>query len=243
MATPQRSRGRSSRRAVVRVARAWRALAPEQRFAGLAALALWLTMLLPWYSKTVVVSVKNTQQPASYTLSAFGAFSFVEAAVLLVSVAVLAMLFARGERRAFHLPGGDGFVVLLAGAWIAALVFYRMLDKPGTSGTARFTTTVGIEWGIFFALFAAIALAYAGVRLRASHRPEPSLAEDPTVQWTTPPTTPRRPRSAGERQALETVSVAPAGRAGAQRTPAREDAEQLSFELPSERRSGPFGEQ
>ena len=53
--------------------------------------------------------------------------------MLLVSVAVLALLFARGERRAFHLPGGDGVVVLLAGAWVAVLVFYRMFDKPGTT--------------------------------------------------------------------------------------------------------------
>ena len=39
------------RNGLVRIARAWRVLAPEQRFAALAALGLLFAMLLPWYGK------------------------------------------------------------------------------------------------------------------------------------------------------------------------------------------------
>jgi hypothetical protein len=141
---------------LTRVAYAWRALAREQRATALAALALWLTMFLPWYSRTAFVTVDKSPRSAAYSVSAFGAFSFVEAAVLLVSVAVLVLLFARAERRAFHLPGGDGAVIALAGAWVALLIFYRMLDKPGTQGIASGTTTWGVQWGIFIAFCAPI---------------------------------------------------------------------------------------
>jgi hypothetical protein len=176
-------RNRSGRpaRGPSRLPHALRALEPEQRIAAGAALALWISMFLPWYGKSVTETVKNSLRAAGYDLSAFGAFSFVEAAVLLVASAVLALLFARAERRAFHLPGGDGLVILAGGVWVSVLIFYRMLDKPGTTGNDRLTTTVGLQWGIFFALAASISLAYAGARVRAAHRPEPTLRDDPTV--------------------------------------------------------------
>jgi hypothetical protein len=168
---------------------AWSALAREERLAALAALALWVSMFLPWYGKSVTEPVSGSLRAAAYKLTAFGAFSFVEAAVLLVAAAVLALLFARAERRAFHLPGGDGGVILVAGAWTSLLIFYRMLDKPGTTGNAQLTATIGLQWGIFVALAAAIGLGYAGTRLRGARRPEPARIEDPTLR----PPRPRRP--------------------------------------------------
>ncbi len=182
-----------------RLHRAWGSLASEQRVAAFAALALWASMFLPWYGKSVTETVHQSLRAASYTLSAFGVFSFVEAAVLLVATSVLVLLFARAERRAFHLPGGDGSVILAAGVWTSLLIFYRMLDKPGTTGNAQLTTTIGLQWGIFVAIAAAIGLAYAGNRLRAAHRPEPARIEDPTLRA-------RRPRRPDD----ETTSTAAA---------------------------------
>jgi hypothetical protein len=173
-----------------RLRQAWSALAPEQRIAALAALALWISMFLPWYGKSVTEPVSGSLRAAAYKLTAFGAFSFVEAAVLLVASGVLALLFARAERRAFHLPGGDGGVIFVAGGWTALLIFYRMLDKPGTTGNAQLTATIGLQWGIFVAMAAAIGLGYAGARLRVAHRPEPTRALDPTLDDPPPP---RRP--------------------------------------------------
>jgi hypothetical protein len=158
-----------------RLGHAWRALEPEQRLAALAALGLFASMFLPWYSKTDTFVVHSAAKATATSLSAFQAFSFVEAAVLLVSAGVLAMLFARGEGRVFQLPGGDGLIVLVAGGWSALLIFYRLLDKPGLQGNERVTATVGVEWGIFIALLLALGLAYAGARIRALERPGPPL--------------------------------------------------------------------
>ena len=167
---------------MTRLARVWAALDSEQRLAAVAALALVATMFLPWYSKTDTVLVGNAVKATQTSLSGIGAMSFVEAAVLLVALGVLALLFARGEERDFHMPGSDGAIVALAGGWAALLIFFRMLDKPGLSGTQRITATVGIQWGIFFALAAACLLTYAGLRMRGARRPEPPLVRGSTLR-------------------------------------------------------------
>jgi hypothetical protein len=162
--------------AVSRLRNAWQAIEYEQRLAALASVGLFVSMFLPWYSKTYTFVEKGAAKATQTSLSAFQAFSFVEAAVLLVSAGVLAMLFARAEDREFHLPGGDGAIVMIAGGWTALLIFYRLLDKPGLQGSQRVTATIGVEWGIFIALLLALGLVYAGARMRASERPDPPLS-------------------------------------------------------------------
>ena len=136
---------------MTRLISAWRALTPEQRLAAGASGALFVTMFLPWYQQNAVVNAPRTAPLQSRNLNAFQVFSFVEAAVLLVAVAVLYLLFARGERRSFQLPGGDGGVVLAAGLWAALLLVLRLFDKPGITSHGV-AANVGIQWGIFFAL-------------------------------------------------------------------------------------------
>src|SRR2546423_2048130 len=156
---------------MTRLAHAWRAMEPEQRLAAVASLGLVISMFLPWYSKTDTVVVRETARATRTSLNAFEAFSFVEAAVLLVSAGVLTALVARVERRNFQLPGSDGATVVVAGAWTALLIFYRLLDKPGLQSSARTASIdVGVEWGIFIALLLAIGLAYAGGRMRSAQR-------------------------------------------------------------------------
>ena len=155
---------------LARVVRAWRALDAEQRIAAVAAIALIFTMFLPWYEKSVVGP--NGKEFVNDRISAFGAVSFVEAAVFLVAAGVLVLLFQRAEGRGFHLPGGDGTIVLAAGVWAALLIFYRVFDKPNVGGRGA---TIGVQWGFFVAFVAAGFLAYAGARMRAAHHPEPPL--------------------------------------------------------------------
>ena len=140
---------------MIRVFRSWRALGREKRLTAIAALGLWITMFLPWYSENGLAVSKTGVHTAGVSLTAWGSFSAVEAAVLLVSLGVLALLFARGERRAFHLPGGDGAVIMAAGGWVVLLVIYRMFDKNGSKVVGNGAITTGIDWGIFMALFAA----------------------------------------------------------------------------------------
>src|SRR5919109_1694923 len=84
--------------------RAWRRLNLEQRMAAVGALLL--------------------------VVSTFGPFSFVEAAEVLVGGGVLALLRARADRKRFHLPFGDGTVIVAAGGWAALLILVRLFDRP-----------------------------------------------------------------------------------------------------------------
>src|ERR1700729_4128849 len=159
-----------------RLVRAWKALPNESRLAAYASGALFFTLFLPWYQVTLIAPAKAQKlQSASASITGWGAFSFVEAAVLLVAAGVLILLFQRAEGRAFHLPGGDGGVITAAGLWTCVLIVWRIFDKQGATTKGPSATTSGIEWGIFVALAAAAFLVYAGSRIRAAHRPEPPL--------------------------------------------------------------------
>jgi hypothetical protein len=229
-----------------RITRAWMALEPERRLAAIAALALFVTMFFPWYQQNAVVSTAKSEPLVSRNLSAFAVFSFVEAAVLLVAVAVLCLLFARAERRSFHLPGGDGTVVFAAGLWSALLLILRLFDKPGITHNGV-AANVGIQWGIFFALAAAGLLAYSGSLMRSARRGEPPLmrqsasqrrartrtpteqpAEDPTIMIPRDqPTKEDPPAKASQRERYPPPPTA-SGRARNQ--PSEPQTRQLSLE-------------
>jgi hypothetical protein len=205
-----------------RVLRAWRALKPEQRLAALASFALLVTMFFPWYG---LQSLNHkTEAINSHTINAFGDVSFVEAAVFLVAAGVVAMLFARAERRTFNLPGGDGTIVMVAGGWAALLIFYRVFDRPDGNGYP-----VGIEWGFFLAFVAAGALAYAGWRMHAVGHPGPPpmrSRRDTRPRFPTPPPSQQPPST----QPSSTQPARPTRRpTQVVKAPA---TEQLSFEDP-----------
>ena len=78
---------------------AFRALPREMQQAAACAGALMLTLFLPWYSAQLLGADGRT-----FNRTAWGEFSFVEAAVLLVAAGVLYLVWARSQRKAFHLP-------------------------------------------------------------------------------------------------------------------------------------------
>jgi hypothetical protein len=216
--SPRTATGSRERRGSIltRLVRAWRSLSRDRRLAAVAAFGLCLTLFLPWYQETGFASGKGVQSTA-VSLTGWHAFSWVEAALLLVAAGVLALLFLRAEGRAFHLPGGDGFIVTVAGVWTCALLIWRIFDKQGSTHHGQFGTTFGIKWGILAALGFACLLAYAGTRIRAAHQPEPPLpGEEDAFGWdTNPPAAPsrsarpRRPGGAGLVPAA--AQAAPAG--------------------------------
>lgn len=116
----------------------WRALNAEQRVAGVGALLL--------------------------IVSTFGPFSFVEAAIVLTGIGVLALLRARAAGRRFHLPFGDGTAIIAAALWSALLILTRIFDRP-------FGLSV-------LALGCAASLAAAGLRERTK-RPADDVAPPP----------------------------------------------------------------
>jgi hypothetical protein len=171
---------------------AFRALPSEMQQAAGAAGALMLTLFLPWYSAVF------RGESRSFNRSAFGEFSFVETAVLLVAVGVLYLVWARSQRKGFHLPGGDGTVIMVAGAWACLLIVWRLFDTP-EAPNAEF----GLQWGIFVALGVAGLLTAAGARVRAAHRPEPPNPAADDVDWERPPRRERHP----ERRPREATAV------------------------------------
>jgi hypothetical protein len=121
------------------VVQLWRRLGFEQKVAGVASVLL--------------------------IVSTFGPFSLVEAGVILTAVGVLALLRARAEGRSFHLPFGDGSVILAAAGWAALLIVTRLFDRPLGQNV--------------LALACAALLAAAGLRER-SIRPRDDVAPRPT---------------------------------------------------------------
>jgi hypothetical protein len=183
---------------------AFRALPAEMQQAAGAAAGLALTMLLPWYEKSFFDTTGPQARPQSASLSAFGVFSFVEAAILLVAAGVLYLVWARSQRKAFHLPGGDGTVIMAAGAWALLLLVWRLFDKPDVDDPGA---TVGIQWGIFVALLAAGALTAAGARVRAAHRPEPPNPAADDADWERPARPARAERRPASRRPREATAV------------------------------------
>lgn len=200
-------------------------MSPERRLATYAAVGLFLTLFLPWYQRQFFAVIGGRLEPASDTQTGWAAFSFVEAAVLLAAAGVVTLLFQRAKGRAFHVPGGDGWVVTAAGFWTCVLVIWRIFDKQGGTAHGQNATTYGIEWGIFVALAVAALLTYAGSRIRAAHQPEPPLPGD-EGRWRRPP---RASRPAAPRHPVAAGQEAPTVRLGPSRA-ARGD-EQLTIPL------------
>jgi hypothetical protein len=224
---------------------AWRALTPDQRLAAVAAIALLFSMLLPWYQETGFAVVRGRPVSLDDSKNAFQVYSFVEAAIFVVVAGVIALLWARAERKAFHLPGGDGTVIMGAGLWVMFLIFYRQLDKPDGRREGPISTSVGVEWGIFIAFLLGALLAFAGYRIRAGHTSEPASDDAPA---TVPPPGPGRPPARAGEPARRPPAPAPGEEPTTVAEPPRRprDGEdridgQLSFDEPAEYRPPPRG--
>jgi hypothetical protein len=96
---------------------------------------------------------------------------------LLVSIGVLLLLFERADGGKPRIPGGDGATIMAAGCATFVLTVWGMFDRPSASGPGQYTTSSGIEWGIFLVLALAALLTYAGSQIRAEHEAEPRVRD------------------------------------------------------------------
>ena len=97
---------------------------------------------------------------------------------------MLFLVWARSQKKAFHLPGGDGVAITIAGGWAVLLLVWRMFDRPAVKGVG---VDLGIQWGLFVALICAGGLVVAGARVRAAHAPEPPNPVADDGGWVAPP--------------------------------------------------------
>lgn len=162
-----------SRRALG-VGRAWRALGTDRRLACGAALGLFVTLFLPWYSQTVTAPGVSATMTMHVTVSGWQALSGVGVVLALVAVGVPTWLLVRAARwrgaaRPYQLRAKrlDGVVLQLLGLLSVVLTAIAMIDHTGTTHHAPARTSSGIGWGLVFTLVCAIALMAVGVRTRA----------------------------------------------------------------------------
>ena len=161
----------------IRLGRDWKALSRERRTAAIAAAVLWVTLFLPWYQASVVSRSSKTRSaiPVGESLSGWAAFSAVEALILILSLGIVLLLFLRAEGRVAHAPGRDGWTITVAGAISVFLVILGLFNAPSPASRGQYVLSTGLEWGIFLALLAAIAVTWAGGRIRRSVADDPFL--------------------------------------------------------------------
>jgi hypothetical protein len=135
---------------------AFRALSAEERLAATGALIVMGSLLLPWYGLQISGGIAKT---------GFGAFGWVEAALLISLGAALVLLYEHGHERKLPQPLHEGTLLVASGAWAFALVLYRMFDRPDFQlGPIR--EAYDLRYGIFIALGGAVLIVVAGLRRR-----------------------------------------------------------------------------
>ena len=123
---------------------AFRALPREMQQAAGAAAAL-----VPHDGPALVLEVvpRTASTLKSANLTAFGVFSFVEAAILLVAAGrALPRLGALAAQGLPPARAATARSIMVAGGWALALLVWRLFDKPDVADRAA---TVGIQWGMF----------------------------------------------------------------------------------------------
>jgi hypothetical protein len=139
-------------------------LTAHERLAVAGAVVVAVSLALPWYGVALGGGLVKT---------ALGTFGLIEAALLLTVGAAIGLVVACSRGFALPRPLHEGTLLVAAGVWAAALVGYRMLDRPDF-GLAAVGDT-GLRYGIFTALIGAGLMVLGGLRkrreeLEAEHR-------------------------------------------------------------------------
>lgn len=141
-----------------------RGLGRDERLAVLGVGAILTSLLLPWYGVPVAGDLVQT---------GLGAFTFAEAAVLATCAATVMLALRVGGGYAPPRPLREWALFVLAGAWIALILAYRMIERPEISFDLEIVSverTYSLRYGIFVAMAGAGLIVAAGIRHRARRR-------------------------------------------------------------------------
>jgi hypothetical protein len=130
-------------------------LTAHERLAVAGAAVVAASLALPWYGVALGGGLVKT---------ALGTFGLIEAAILLTVGAAIALVVACSRGFALPRPLHEGSLLAAAGVWTAALIAYRMLDRPdfGLAGVGD----TSLRYGIFIALLGAGLMVVGGLRKR-----------------------------------------------------------------------------
>ena len=145
-----------------------RGLGGNERIAVIGAAVMVGSLLLPWY-----------QSPISNDLvfTGIGAFGWAEAALVLIAGATTFLALQGGGGYVPPRPLREWALFVTAGIWAAAIVLYRMIDRP------KFTLSghdqpYELHYAIFVALAGAAIIVAAGLRMRPRERAKRPQAPD-----------------------------------------------------------------
>jgi hypothetical protein len=146
------------------IGRELRGLGAEERLAVIGAAGIGLSLLLPWYGVPVAGDLVQT---------GIGAFTFAEGAIVAVCAATVFLAMRVGGGYELPRPLKEWALFCLAGAWIALILAYRMLERPEVNFDLEIIVverTYSLRYGIFVALAGAALIFIAGLRGRARER-------------------------------------------------------------------------
>jgi hypothetical protein len=145
------------------LARELRGLRGNERLAVMGVALIVGSLLLPWYGIPVSGDLVQT---------GLGAFSWAEGALLLVAGATLFLALQVGGGYAPPRPLTEWALFLTAGLWAAAIVAYRMIDRPdlGFEVIAEVNRDYDLRYGILVAMAGALLIVVAGLRTRGKRR-------------------------------------------------------------------------
>jgi hypothetical protein len=145
-----------------------RGLGGNERIAVIGAGVMVGSLLLPWY-----------QSPVSNDLvfTGIGAFGWAEAALVLIAGATTFLALQGGGGYVPPRPLREWALFVAAGSWSAAIVVYRIIDRP------KFTLgghdqPYDLHYAIFVALAGAALIIAAGLRMRPRERAKRPQAPD-----------------------------------------------------------------
>jgi hypothetical protein len=141
-----------------------RKLSPGERIAGVGALTVLASMLLPWYGLRFLPSLSQT---------GLDAFGFTQAALALTAIAALLVVFRSALGHPLPRPLSEGVLLIVAGAWAAVLVAYGMIDRPDEFENL----TISLRYGIFVAFAGAVVIGVGGIRQRREANDDEAIGD------------------------------------------------------------------
>lgn len=143
-----------------------RGLRGNERLAVVGVALIAGSLLLPWYGIPVQDDIVQT---------GLGAFDWAEAALLLVGAVTVFLALQIGGGYVPPRPLTEWGLLVAAGLWAAAIVVYRMVDRPEIDFNliVSIDRSYDLRYGIFVALGGALLIAAAGLRARAGRARAP----------------------------------------------------------------------
>jgi protein-S-isoprenylcysteine O-methyltransferase Ste14 len=142
-----------------RIADALRSLGASERIAGIGALVVLASLLLPWYGLRFLSSLSQT---------GLDAFGFAQTGLVVTAGAALVLIVRCALGYQLPRPLSEGGLLVGAGVWAAVLIAYAMIDRPDDFAPLE----ISLRYGIFVALGGAVAVIVGGLRLHREGRRE-----------------------------------------------------------------------